>query len=44
MELLEIGKIVKSHGLKGRVKVASYLDMEEALQTIKVGGKSGKNY
>ena len=33
MELLEIGKIVKSHGLKGRVKVASYLDMEEALQS-----------
>jgi 16S rRNA processing protein RimM len=35
MEFFEIGKIVKSHGLKGRVKVISYLGTEgDALQSI----------
>jgi len=29
MEFLEIGKIVKTHGLKGRVKVLSYLEPGE---------------
>ncbi|MDO8724135.1 MAG: ribosome maturation factor RimM [Syntrophales bacterium] len=34
MEFLEIGKIVKSHGLKGCVKVISYLDTGEVLQSL----------
>ncbi len=31
MDFLEIGKIVKAHGLKGRVKVLSYLDSGGAM-------------
>jgi 16S rRNA processing protein RimM len=31
MELIEIGRIVRSHGLKGRVKVLSYLESPETL-------------
>jgi 16S rRNA processing protein RimM len=34
MELLEIGKIVKAHGLKGRMKVVSYLQPGRILQTL----------
>ncbi|MBN1662193.1 MAG: 16S rRNA processing protein RimM [Deltaproteobacteria bacterium] len=34
MELLEIGKVVRCHGLKGRVKCVSYLDSEENLQSL----------
>jgi 16S rRNA processing protein RimM len=31
MELIEIGRIVRSHGLKGRVKALSYLESPETL-------------
>lgn len=34
MELIEIGRIVRSHGLKGRVKVLSYLESPETLRDI----------
>ncbi|MDD5712564.1 MAG: ribosome maturation factor RimM [Smithellaceae bacterium] len=34
-KLLEIGKIVKTHGLKGYFKVASFLDSGEVLETLK---------
>lgn len=33
--LLEIGKIVKSSGLKGRLKVLSYCESAEMLETLK---------
>lgn len=34
MELIEIGRIVRSHGLEGRVKVLSYLESPEVLQGL----------
>ena len=34
MELIEIGRIVRSHGLEGRVKVLSYLESPEVLNTL----------
>jgi 16S rRNA processing protein RimM len=34
MELIEIGRIVRSHGLEGRVKVLSYLETPDVLQEI----------
>jgi 16S rRNA processing protein RimM len=34
MELIEIGRIVRSHGLEGRVKVLSYLESPEVLHGL----------
>jgi len=34
MELLEIGRIVRCHGLAGRVKVLSYLESQEVLDNL----------
>ena len=34
MELLEIGRIVRSHGLTGRVKVLSYLESQAVLDDL----------
>lgn len=34
MQLIEIGRIVRSHGLEGRVKVLSYLDTPEVLHDL----------
>lgn len=34
MDLLEIGKIVKTHGLAGRMKVFSYLESDEILKSL----------
>jgi 16S rRNA processing protein RimM len=34
MELLEIGRIVRSHGLAGRMKVLSYLESSEVLHNL----------
>ena len=34
MELLEIGRIVRSHGLAGRMKVLSYLESPEVLHDL----------
>lgn len=34
MELIEIGRIVRSHGLEGRMKVLSYLESPEVLQDL----------
>jgi 16S rRNA processing protein RimM len=34
MELLEIGKIVRCHGLKGRLKCASYLESAKNLPSL----------
>jgi len=34
MELLEIGRIVRSHGLTGRVKAVSYLESQEVLDNL----------
>jgi 16S rRNA processing protein RimM len=34
MELIEIGRIVRSQGLKGQVKVLSYLESSESLQGL----------
>jgi 16S rRNA processing protein RimM len=34
MELLEIGRIVRSHGLAGRMKVVSYLESGEILHNL----------
>jgi len=34
MELVEIGKIVKSHGLRGCLKVASYMESGEILDSL----------
>ena len=34
MELIEIGRIVRSHGLEGRVKVLSYLESPEVLNGL----------
>jgi len=34
MELLEIGRIVRCHGLAGRVKVLSYLESQETLDSL----------
>ena len=34
MDFLEIGKIVKPHGLKGRMKVLSYLESDDLLRTL----------
>jgi 16S rRNA processing protein RimM len=34
MDLLEVGRIVKSCGLKGRMKVLSYLESNDILQSI----------
>lgn len=34
MKLFEIGEIVKSHGLKGRMKVKSYVEISETLSSI----------
>jgi 16S rRNA processing protein RimM len=34
MELLEIGMIVRSHGLAGRLKVLSYLESQEVLDNL----------
>jgi 16S rRNA processing protein RimM len=34
MKLLEIGKIIRCHGVKGRVKAVSYLESEENLQSL----------
>ncbi|MCL2670168.1 MAG: ribosome maturation factor RimM [Syntrophaceae bacterium] len=41
MELLEIGKIIRAHGISGRMKVQSYLEsamMIEGLAEIALGG------
>ncbi len=35
MKLLEIGRIVKCHGLQGAVKVLSFLEGERTLETIR---------
>ena len=46
MEFLEVGKIVKTHGLKGRVKVLSYLESGELLRSLDevyISRQSGKN-
>lgn len=34
MELLEIGRIVRCHGLEGRVKVLSYLESQDTLDNL----------
>ncbi|MBA4423468.1 MAG: 16S rRNA processing protein RimM [Syntrophus sp. (in: bacteria)] len=34
MELLEIGRIIRSHGLTGRVKVLSYLESQDVLDNL----------
>ena len=34
MELIEIGRIVRSHGLEGRMKVLSYLESSEVLHDL----------
>lgn len=34
MELLEIGRIVRCHGLAGRVKVLSYLESQQVLDNL----------
>lgn len=34
MELIEIGRVVRSHGLEGRVKVLSYLESPEVLHGL----------
>jgi len=34
MELIEIGRVVRSHGLTGRVKVLSYLESPETLHDL----------
>jgi 16S rRNA processing protein RimM len=34
MELLEIGRIIRSHGLAGRMKVLSYLESQEILNNL----------
>jgi 16S rRNA processing protein RimM len=34
MDLLEIGKIVKPQGLKGRIKVLSYVESDELLKSL----------
>jgi 16S rRNA processing protein RimM len=34
MDLFEAGKVVKTQGLKGAMKVSSYLERSDALQTI----------
>jgi 16S rRNA processing protein RimM len=34
MKLFEIGEILKSHGLKGRMKVKSYVEMSKNLSSI----------
>jgi 16S rRNA processing protein RimM len=34
MELLEIGKIIRSHGLAGRMKVLSYLESQDVLHNL----------
>ncbi|MBN1381937.1 MAG: 16S rRNA processing protein RimM [Deltaproteobacteria bacterium] len=34
LELVEIGKIVRCHGLLGRVKAVFYLELEENLQSL----------
>jgi 16S rRNA processing protein RimM len=34
MELIEIGRIVRSHGLEGRLKVLSYLESPEVLHDL----------
>jgi 16S rRNA processing protein RimM len=34
MDFLEIGKIVKTHGLKGGVKVLSYLESDDMLDSL----------
>jgi 16S rRNA processing protein RimM len=36
MELLEIGRIVRSHGLAGRMKVLSYLESQDVLDHLEV--------
>jgi 16S rRNA processing protein RimM len=35
MELLEIGRIIRSHGLAGRMKVLSYLESQDTLGDLK---------
>jgi 16S rRNA processing protein RimM len=34
MELLEIGRIIRSHGLTGRMKVLSYLESQDVLDNL----------
>jgi 16S rRNA processing protein RimM len=34
MEFLEIGRIIRSHGLAGRVKVLSYLESQDVLNSL----------
>ncbi len=34
MELLEIGRIIRSHGLAGRMKVLSYLESQDVLNNL----------
>lgn len=36
MKLIEIGKVVRSHGLGGRIKVLSYLQSPDALEAVSV--------
>jgi len=42
VKFLEIGKIVKTHGLKGRLKAVAYLESEETLQSLKEVYLEGK--
>jgi len=35
MKFFEIGEIVKSHGLKGRMKAKSYIEADEALSSVR---------
>lgn len=34
MELLEIGRIIRAHGLTGRIKVLSYLESQDVLDNL----------
>lgn len=34
MELLEIGRIIRSHGLAGRMKILSYLESQDVLRNL----------
>lgn len=45
MDILEVGKIVNTHGLKGEVKVVHWTDYPEVFEDIKnVSLKNGQNF
>jgi len=45
MDILEVGKIVNTHGLKGEVKVVPWTDYPEVFEDIKnVSLKNGQNF